>query len=491
MKTKILSLLTLVLLASCASDDGNYEYTTLNELTITGIEESYEIEQFTQLEITPTITGTLSYNEADYEYLWYLFIVNDRSGADADTLSREKNLNVMISKSPSDDYSIVFQVKEKSSGRITMSQIDLQVVNTYSKGLAILSDIGGMADISFINSLDNVTQNAYEAVNGMPAGRGPIGIFHAGRKGNCGQMMAISTEDSCFMTSSTDFSYMMNFQDMFYFPSSPGRLENILHGQYGYDEYCVVDGKVYKRSIYLWDENSDPYPKYSTYLAADGTVSPIGFFNDNITGFFYDIDNRQFIYDNYYGLVPMSEGYGNQYFDPLDMGMDLVWGDVLLTDDEESYLRAVMRDDSGAVYVVSGLKGSDFDMETYDSWYFINPRGKLLLTGETASATCYAMSTVDVNFLYCAFGNKITCVSILTGNTISETTLDGGNIDRMEIDPNNPSRMYVGVSDGSATANSGSVYYLAVGANGQLTVDRQFNAICGKVVDFEVNFAEE
>ena len=41
----------LMSLSSCASDEGNYSYKELNTLSITGVEQSYEIEQFSTLEI--------------------------------------------------------------------------------------------------------------------------------------------------------------------------------------------------------------------------------------------------------------------------------------------------------------------------------------------------------------------------------------------------------------------------------------------------------
>ena len=473
------------LFAACAEDEGNYDYTDVNQLTISGIQDNYEIEQFSELSITPTITGSQSYNEGDYSYVWFIYKTN--STEKPDTVSTEKNLDISVAKAPA-TYQLMFEVREKETGRITYNKSSMTVVNTYSKGLAILSDVEGMAQVSFINSLDIITEDAYEAVNGRPAGRGPIGIWLAGRNSNSDNLIVISTEDSVMCCNNIDFSYRMNFQDLFYFPSTPGRLEGIHHGRYPYDEYVVVDGKVFKRRIYVWDDNT--LPMFSTSLAASGKVAPFNFFIDNSQGYFYDVDNKCFVYDTYYDIGPLSSGYGNQYWDACDVGMDMIWGGGVFFSGQ-AHLRCVMKDTDGSRYLLWGIKGDDYDPETWDSWYYLVPSGKRQITGEMASASVFAVSSLDPNYLYYAVGNKITCVSVITGNVISEFTIDGGTVDCMEFDPADNTKMYVGASNGSKSANSGSVYVLQMNTNGQLSLQKSYKNICGKVVDFETNTSED
>ncbi len=473
---------------SCAEDEGNYDYNEVNQLIISGIENRYEVEQFSDINISPTVTGSQSFNESDYSYMWFIYRYNSKEKPD--TVSYEKNLNVEIAKAPATNYALVFQATENATGRTTYKKSDLSVVNTYSKGLAILSDVEGMAQVSFINSLENVTENAFEAVNGRPLGHGPIGIWLVGRNSNSDQLIVISTEDSVLCCNNIDFSYAMDFKDLFFFPSSPGRLEGIHHGVYPYNEYAVVDGRVFKRSIYVWSDATNTLPKFTTYFPAAGRVAPFNFYNDNVGGYFYDVDNKCFVYENYSSLETLSYGYGNEYWDACDVGMDMVWGEVVLVDGQ-SLVRSVMRDTDGKCYLLWGIKNYDFDIETYDSWYYIVPSGKREITGDMAKAELFAISSVDANYLYYAVGNKITCVSVITGNVISEFTVDGGNVDCMEFDVSDPAKMYVGASNGSKSANSGSVYVLQMAANGQLTVQKSYKNICGKVVDFETNTSEE
>lgn len=473
-------LLAMGTFVSCADDEGNYDYTDVNQLTISGIQDNYEVEQFTELSITPTITGSLSFNESDYSYTWFIYKTNSTEAPD--TVSHEKNLNISVAKAPT-SYRLMFEVKENETGRITYYRSNMTVVNTYSKGFAILSDVEGMAQVSFINSLDRVTEDAYGAVNGRPAGRGPIGIFLAGRNSNSDQMIIISTEDSAMCCNNIDFSYVMNYQEMFYFPSSPGRLENVLHGSYPFDEFAIVDGNVYTREIYVWDDNT--LPKFTAKVTWKNKVSKYGFFSDNDHAYFYDTVNKCFVYENYSTLSNLSSGYGNEYFDACDVGMDMIWGGCALNG--SNYIRSIMQDNSGKRYLLWGMKNRYLDFSTFSIYYYLQPSGKREITGDMAKTDVFAFSSLDVNYLYYGYGNKITCVSVITGNVISETTVDGGNIDYMEFDPADNTKLYVGASDGSGRANSGSVYVMQMATNGQLSVQKSFKNICGKIVDFETN----
>ena len=60
---------------SCYDDKGNYDYTDIGDITITGIENSYTaIALAKKLEIKPTVT---SKNPEDtFEYLWTVYNPN-------------------------------------------------------------------------------------------------------------------------------------------------------------------------------------------------------------------------------------------------------------------------------------------------------------------------------------------------------------------------------------------------------------------------------
>ena len=88
----------------------------LNKVTFIGLNEKYSVTLYDYLNIPLSIT-TSSDEETPFSYLWYLSTATTRN--EADTLSREKDLNVMIDPShatPGEDYTLTVKVTDETSG---------------------------------------------------------------------------------------------------------------------------------------------------------------------------------------------------------------------------------------------------------------------------------------------------------------------------------------------------------------------------------------
>lgn len=464
------------LFTACASDEGNYDYTQSNDLTISGLESSYTVEQFTSLSIHPNITGTQGFDSSNYDYVWYIYQVN--GNGDIDTLSTEKDLDAEINLSPK-DYDLIFQVKDKQTGVFYMQRTDVTVVNSYSNGLIILSNVDGYGNVAFVNSIDKVTEDVFESVNGYKLGRNAVGAFYTGGD-EVQRMVVITTDEGSVATDPIDFHEMMDFSEMFYFPSTPGRLGCLCRSSWGYDEHLIMDGSHYQRRIIFTDS---PFPMFGARTGGDYDLAPFSFYEDNDI-YFYDKKYQRFLYYNYSSLEPVLDS-DSPLFNPANVGMDMLWGRNFVVSDD-SYVRAVMQDAAGQRYIIGGTKDISYDYDTWESYYRLVPTHKQELNHEgAAQATCFAMGINEPNFLYYAYGNKIMCVSANTGNVITTYTLPQ-NIDYMEFNYyDNPELLYVAVSDGSGSAKSGSVYVLEAGSDGTLSEVKNYKNICGKVVDFE------
>lgn len=168
-------------------------------------------------------------------------------------------------------------------------------------------------------------------------------------------------------------------------------------------------------------------------------------------------------------------------FNAADTGMDMLYGQTF-----GENMRAVMVDETGKRYMISGLQTAEYDLDLSGFQPMINAQRKLEMTqGGAAEAVSFTISSKDPDFLYYAYDNQIVCVSMLNGMELGRTTLDQ-NIDRIEFnDADNPELLYVAVSDGSETTDSGSIYFFEMASNGALTEKAHFENVCGKVVDFE------
>lgn len=469
----IVGVLLLWLGCACTEDKGNYDYTSLNKLTLEGLEDSYQIEQDSIFTIPMTITGVETFQEDDYEYLWYVWCPTDENTI-PDTLSYEKDLNVVMSV-PVGEYTLRYVVKDKTTGVFYAEDAAVSVINSNSKGVLALSRIeGGDSDLTFVNVLNNVTKHVYKTVNGESAGRNPKGIYYLGGTLGGKNVVLVATEEKAMTIEPIDFTIYRSLAQWFYIEPE-GVVEAM--GTDDWYEYLIIDGKVYNRYV-LPDAN--PTGMYSPKVAGEYDVAPFIMYGDG--AFFYDKKRRCFLMHQGYGEMIVPEALGNA-FNANDMQMDMLYGTAF-----GENLRAVMVDDNGIRYMISGIGVNTYDTESWEIIVQVNARGKLAMTQPGATeATCFAISSKDPDFLYYAYDNHIVCVSMLTGNVLAEYTTEQ-TIDYIEFDhANNPERLYVACSDGTEMTDSGSIYFLEMASDGTLSQieGAVFKNVCGKVVDFE------
>lgn len=472
----IVGCLLLRVVSACTEDKGNYDYTPLNDLTIGGIQKTYMVEQSNHLAIPTDIEGATEFDASRYHYLWYAWRVNN--SAAPDTLSLEKDLDIEI-KIAVGEYNLRYVVTDKETGVYYTVETDLNVINSYSKGVMALSSVDGQANVTFINALERVTKNAYAAVNGGVAGTDPVGIFYTGTGKKVIGTVIIATKEGSKVANPPDFSAMMDFSDFFYITPENQVMQCVCKSDWGYNEFVIVGGKIYSRTLAFVD---DPFQRYNRQIYGDYEAAPFSMYESN-DFFFYDQKGKRFLYVSSYGNTPTPvEKPASGDFDPTDMKASMVYGAAFGDD-----ACAVMDGDDGQRFVIAINKNTGYD-EDYHYIRVIPQRKVVIDQPDFAAATCFAVSSYDIDFLYYATENKIVCVGINGGAVIAEFDdfANGERIDYMEFDrAEHPTRLYVGVSDGSGSAQSGSIYYLKMNSDGSLEKEAYFEKVCGKVVDFE------
>lgn len=467
----IMGVLLSVVMA-CTEDKGNYDYLPLNELTLEGMAESYQVEKDSAFAISMTITGEAGFFEANYDFLWYVWNELDEE-AIPDTLSYEKDLDMVMSL-PIGEYTLRYVVTEKETGVYYAAEADLSVINSFSKGVVALSRIeGGDSDLTFINSVNTVTKHAYKEANaGVSAGNGPLGIYYLGGTEGTKNVLLISTEEKQMTVEPADFTDYRSLAGWFYL--DPGGTVEAF-GTDGWDEYLIIDGKAYSRVVLPF---VNPTGMFDYKIAGEYDLAPFVLEGSSI--FFYDKEKHCFyFYPGWTGMI-VATSVGSA-FNAADTGMDMLYGQTF-----GENMRAVMVDETGKRYMISGLQTAEYDLDLSGYQPMINAQRKLEMTqGGAAEAVSFTISSKDPDFLYYAYDNQIVCVSMLNGMELGRTTLDQ-NIDRIEFnDADNPELLYVAVSDGSETTDSGSIYFFEMASNGALTEKAHFENVCGKVVDFE------
>ena len=474
-------------LSACLEDKGNDVYRELNDVTIENMKDT-TIEQFTRLRIIPNISvRNGNFNPENYNYLWHMYITyGSGNPTKSDTLSFEKDLDVEITSIP-EEYSLVFEMTDKETGIQYMPNKTayITVVNSYSKGMMALSRVNGEANVTFVNVVGSVVEDAYQKVNGEVAGKNPTGVRYITSMISAAEkMVVIMTDDERggVVVKPLDMSYVMDFKDMFYFqpeivkPQSFGTHSVTLY------EYVNNNGILYRRT-----NKENGYPKYGVAVKGDyENIAPFDFFFSmvNYRAYFYDQGKQRFIsmkcplqYDE---IITLPDDL-NSEFNPNNVGMQMVWGGFFGNEYSLKSGRAVMQDASGEHYMLSFEVGKDKDGNPQFS-----PKRKIQLSHAGGKEARTFTTSQKANFLYYGYANKIACVSFETGNLLMEYEVTGGNVDYIECDQvGNTNQMWVGISDGSETKKSGSIVVLEMSTDGSLKEVARYENVCGKIVDFE------
>lgn len=350
---------------ACLEDKGNDIYRELNDVTIENIRDT-TIEQFTRFQITPKITvKTGDFNPENYTYLWHMYITyGSGNPTKSDTLSFEKDLDVEITSIP-EEYSLIFEMTDKETGvqYTTEKTAYITVVNSYSKGMMALSNVNGEANVTFVNVVGSVVEDAYQKVNGKVAGKNPIGArYITSMIAGAEKMVVIMMDDERggVVVKPLDMSYVMDFKDMFYFQPEVVKPQSFGTHSITYFEYVNNNGILYRR-----ENRENGYPRYGVAVKGDyQKIAPFDFFFSmvNYRAYFYDQGKERFIsmkcplqYDE---IITLPDDLTGE-FNPNSVGMQMVWGGLFGNEYSMSSGRAVMIDDAGEHYMLSFEVGKD------------------------------------------------------------------------------------------------------------------------------------
>lgn len=150
-------------LVSCVEDEGNYDAATINEISISGIDENYSrIAYADSLNIKPEILGTVSgTDESQLEYKWF-FSESDGLKVTHTVISTERNLGIPVDYAPG-NYRLYFQVTDKSTGMKYERYTNLLASSPFVRGFYLFGDkedgTCGMDFVSFIEGRDTSVIN--------------------------------------------------------------------------------------------------------------------------------------------------------------------------------------------------------------------------------------------------------------------------------------------------------------------------------------------
>jgi len=169
-----------LLFTGCAKDLGNNQYTDINEVEFSNIEENYRVMMnSTPLIIDPTLNMSegVDPDSERFEYQWVSVSVT----GERDTIATTRVYNSVVTLSPG-DYTLYLKVKDKETGVQWTTYTYLSVGTVYTRGIMLIGeDEAGNADAQMISMMTdtslvtNILKNS-----GLPPLTEPIGFIHTG-----------------------------------------------------------------------------------------------------------------------------------------------------------------------------------------------------------------------------------------------------------------------------------------------------------------------
>lgn len=177
-KGLIILLTALSLLAACAKDIGNYNYNAINDISISGIADTYQIRgNIDTLKISPSFYSSFNIqDEARYEFLW----IAKNAQISEDTVAHTLELNYFVQLAPA-TYDLDLHVFDKENKMRWTQSTRLVVGTAFSRGIMIIGeDENENVDVDMlVMSADTSVARRLLVGSGLPILKGPISIQYA------------------------------------------------------------------------------------------------------------------------------------------------------------------------------------------------------------------------------------------------------------------------------------------------------------------------
>lgn len=498
-RLKTICLVTLLglLMGNCVKDEGSYDYTEVNDVVISGIEELYEVNMLDTLRISPDLEGTLGpIDESNYEFLWDIFegLNSPQRFPEPDSLSTERDLDIVVTHIP-DNYRVNLKVTDKTTQVRYRYQFDLRVYSEFQRGLLVLSEVDGNAVVSMISVTGDVYTNLYHTINGEHAGTNPLYIDMMGRAPLDYVAIICGDERGGVFASSVSFAKIYEYSDYFY---NPPEVINPQYFNTTRSYGMVTDYQVFVNRSFVVNDGKLHLKDLNHNVTTDeGVVTVENLFYDAYPGDYENAPQTFWMVDNIHfdqlnqrfmyipritqpNLYPVPEDPENEYFDPANLGMDFVWGRMVPSPRGQTLVNSLFRRDNGmlsflrwrANFPAAGRVHQIQKIDFPDDWAI-------------QDATTFA-GNLRHDYIFFGTGSKI-YVFDRVANQEREVFDFGGNVVVDNLHYHEAIRseqiMYVSTSIPGQGGMSGSVHEMAVAPGGMLSISESFENIAGRVVD--------
>ena len=495
MKQLFLLLITVLGLTSCVHDETNDNPTPLNEVVISGIQDKYnDVHIDKLLSIHPTL-ATSKNNDAQFSYFWIAY--DNNTMFNADTLSREKNLDIKVALAPG-EHTLKFKVVDKLTLVYYEKEFKVNVVNAFTKGLLILCDNGGKAILDFMpDGQKEVISDVYGKVNsGETIGTNPKRVyFNKFDKEYLNEVMVLCQDEGggCFLDA-TSMKQSRTYSG--FFMSSPEKVMPEAYYKASMRHYLVNDGKLYDRATNTNSPTVKPnmFVPGKTYRIADNAN-----FNDD-----EQLPARAVVYDNenmcFYTINSITTAFlttatktsgmtyvSGGFFNPDKVGMKCLYANISVRSETgANQFMGVFEEAGGRRHLLKC--GIGFWVEGANPGTYFSDLGDDPLTAEKITeASSFACSARFPGYMFYACGSAIYLYNAENKTGMQVYNLGGNeDINHIEFDYKS-NTLLIAYRDKSRSTLPAGFAALEVGTDGglHLQLTGRHDGLADRIVDFE------
>lgn len=417
----------ILLISSCYKDHGNYLYNAPEEITVSGIEGTYDkVSLVDKLTIDPTVTSTDP--GAKFSYWWGIYETAVQGSAPkVDTIGRAKALDYLVTQ-PAKGWVLVFGAKNENTGVSKIVTAGVNVITQFTRGWYVMKADGGKTDVDLFITPSGIApgskmENVFSLVNNRKLdGEASLFGFYSnyksdvtGKLGNTRALFILSGKDASVVDINS-FREIHSIDGLFYETPAVKLPGSISEGAQA--NYFVNDGRLH--SIYsmaanaglfggvqLRDDNNTPY-RLSRYF--------LTYYNGN--PFFFDELSASFVSATGTGTVlsPVTDAEGTQM--PANgNNKELLFMGVKSTSPYTGV--ALLRDKTDpSIKILSTITPSNYALKIEND--------TLEATDNLYQAERFALIVADENILYFSKGSEVWSRNLSNGAEQLQFTAPAG-----------------------------------------------------------------
>ncbi len=444
-----------MLMSGCSQDEGNYDYHSLNEPTITGVPENISVLTLSTIDLDPSMGDNITDLDA-YTYEWKA--INKSGDNEVTILGTEKHLQQEVTI-PAGEYTLYFTATEKKTGLFWQKSYSLTVSDTSSEGWLVLCDVNGKTRLDMVSKVTDKTYlDILKNNTEMPELNHPYRIQYMPKSGYSDSPFYLLTADGATRLSKNGFGWQKNYSFKYEVATQADlHPQSIVCDYSGMMRIFVSGGQAYyaqNMGIQGLFAAANKQPVLAPYVGA-----PIGVMSYASIYLLYDTVNKCFMsccpllpalglsdvaYHSMTEMEEIAKGYKGSdmvtgtAFTEYPTGLDFVYMENTKYDPGAGKMGTtytLLRD--GNKYYLYGIQLGDMLLYSPDECTFGIGKayyGDLSNCTDISKASCYAFSSLK-KYMYYAVGSTVYRVDLseLPLKATKQFSLNGETITMMKF----------------------------------------------------------